>query len=30
MRADHVVDTTGQSEEDSFRALRNAVVDRGG
>jgi len=30
MRADHVVDTAGQSEEDSFRALRNAVVDRGG
>lgn len=29
MRADHVVDTSGQAEDESFRALRAAVVDRG-
>ena len=29
MRADHVVDTSGQGEDESFRALRAAVVDRG-
>lgn len=29
MRADHVVDTSGQGEDDSFRALRAVAVDRG-
>jgi XRE family aerobic/anaerobic benzoate catabolism transcriptional regulator len=30
MRADRVVDTSGQAEDDSFRALRAAVTERGG
>ncbi|KIN88862.1 helix-turn-helix transcriptional regulator [Thauera sp. SWB20] len=29
LRADHVVDTSGQGEDESFRALRAAVEDRG-
>ena len=28
--ADRVVDTSGQAEDDSFRALRAAVTERGG